>query len=50
VEGNGLNNVVELFEYGDSLPESEAKSKNMRGQLIRHYDQAGKDVVLLYSV
>ncbi len=39
VKGNGLDNTVERLIYGEDEPNAEAK--NLRGQLYRHYDQAG---------
>ncbi|MGD2084944.1 MAG: SpvB/TcaC N-terminal domain-containing protein [Candidatus Aminicenantes bacterium] len=47
VEGNGLDHVVQRREYGEG--EAEAKDKNLKGQMIRHYDQAGIVENLLFD-
>ncbi|MGK7396938.1 MAG: SpvB/TcaC N-terminal domain-containing protein [Candidatus Cyclobacteriaceae bacterium M3_2C_046] len=39
VAGGGINHMVQLMEYGEAEPDAELL--NLRGQLIRHYDQAG---------
>jgi hypothetical protein len=39
VEGDGLNQVLQRFEYGDELPG--APDKNLKGQCVNAYDQAG---------
>ena len=39
VEGNGLDQVVEEIEYGESSPD--AMNRNLRGQIACHFDQAG---------
>ncbi len=42
VEENGLSNVVEIFEYGETVSNIEtAKAYNIRTQLIYHWDQSG---------
>lgn len=41
VEGSGLNHVVQRMEYGEGENRVYAVRKNLRGQLVRHYDQAG---------
>lgn len=33
--------VIERMVYGDTLPEAEAQSHNLKGQLVRHYDLGG---------
>jgi len=44
----GLNNTVEYMIYGEIL--SDPSAKNFRGKLYRHYDQAGRVTVNLYSI
>ena len=47
VKGNGLNQPVERLVYGEQA--TDAKVNNLRGQLIRHFDQAGVLELELYS-
>lgn len=37
----GLNQITERFIYGEDVSIVQAKEKNLRGQLVIHYDQAG---------
>jgi RHS repeat-associated protein len=37
----GLNQITERFIYGEDPSVSQAKEKNLRGQLVKHCDQAG---------
>lgn len=39
VSGEGLNHQVQKLEYGEGEPD--AAANNLRGQLIRHYDESG---------
>ena len=39
VDGQGLNQVVQRMEYGENEPG--AIDKNLKGQLVRQYDQGG---------
>jgi RHS repeat-associated protein len=34
--------VVERFVYGEALPEAAATSRNLRGQVLHHYDPSGR--------
>ena len=36
-----LNQITERFIYGEDVSVVQAKTKNLRGQLVIHYDQAG---------
>lgn len=45
----GLNHVVEKFVYGEDPTLSNAKDRNLRGQLVIHYDQAGKQEVSKFT-
>jgi RHS repeat-associated protein len=47
VLGNGLDNNTEQLIYGETLVD--AIERNMRGQLYRHYDQAGLNEVERYT-
>ncbi|HMQ52011.1 MAG TPA: SpvB/TcaC N-terminal domain-containing protein [Anaerolineae bacterium] len=48
VQGNGLNQIVEKMIYGEGQPND--KAKNLRGELVRHYDQAGIQQFELYDI
>jgi RHS repeat-associated protein len=48
VDGNGLNQIVEKMEYGEN--KADDKKKNLRGELIKHYDQAGVEYFDLYGI
>jgi RHS repeat-associated protein len=48
VTGNGLDNTVEVLQYGESQPNS--KENNLRGQLYYHYDQSGKITIPMYDI
>ncbi|MBX2968267.1 MAG: hypothetical protein KF803_02765 [Cyclobacteriaceae bacterium] len=37
----GLNQITERFVYGEDASVVQAKEKNLKGQLVIHYDQAG---------
>lgn len=37
----GLNQITERFVYGDNPSVANAKNRNLKGQLVKHYDQAG---------
>ncbi|MDZ4751354.1 MAG: RHS repeat-associated core domain-containing protein, partial [Flavobacteriales bacterium] len=37
----GLNQITERFIYGEDASVLQAKEKNLKGQLVIHYDQAG---------
>jgi hypothetical protein len=51
VEGDNLDNIVEIIEYGDPDSDPTAnKDKNLRGKIIRHFDQAGIKEFLLYDI
>ncbi len=39
VSGNELDQVVQQMEYGEG--ETDSSEKNLNGQMVRHYDQAG---------
>lgn len=39
VDGNGFNHMVQLMKYGEA--ETNPEDKNLRGQLVRQYDQSG---------
>ena len=39
--GLGLNQTIERFVYGEDAIVLQAKEKNLRGQLVKHYDHAG---------
>lgn len=42
VDGSpGINQIMERFVYGEDASVSQAKEKNLRGALVKHYDQAG---------
>lgn len=41
VDGAGLDQYVERFVYGEDASVSQAADKNLLGQLVKHYDQAG---------
>lgn len=41
VDGLGLNQVTERFEYGDDPLLPNAQLRNVRGQPVTHFDQAG---------
>lgn len=45
----GLNQITERFIYGDDNSLSNTKEKNLRGQLVKHYDQAGTLEVFQYT-
>jgi RHS repeat-associated protein len=47
VTGNGLDNITERIIYGES--QSNPESRNLRGKVYQHYDQAGLVTVSLYS-
>lgn len=40
-DASGLNQITERYVYGEDATVSQAKEKNLRGQLVKHYDQAG---------
>lgn len=48
VEGCGLNQIVQRMEYGDLEPD--AADKNLKGQVVRHYDEAGIVEGLLFDI
>ena len=48
--GLSLNQVVEFINYGDEPGISDARQNNLRGQPVRHYDQAGKLAYLVYGL
>jgi hypothetical protein len=48
VAGNGLNQIVEKMIYGEGQPND--KAKNLRGELITHYEQAGVQQFELYDI
>lgn len=52
VTGNGLNNLVEQIQYGESPPASFANPAlcNLRGQPVLHKDQAGLKEFLCYDI
>ncbi len=37
----GLNHITERFVYGEDASIMQAKERNLRGILVKHYDQAG---------
>ena len=37
----GLNQITERFVFGDDPSVANAKNRNLKGQLVKHYDQAG---------
>ena len=43
----GLNQITERFLYGEDVSVIQAKEKNLKGQLVKHYDQAGMQEVKL---
>lgn len=43
----GLNQITERFIYGEDASVLQAKEKNLKGQLVIHYDQAGKQELKL---
>jgi RHS repeat-associated protein len=43
----GLNQITERFVYGEDGSVTSAKEKNLRGALVKHYDQAGIQELLL---
>ncbi|NER46040.1 MAG: hypothetical protein F6J92_04995 [Symploca sp. SIO1A3] len=43
-----LNNIVECIVYGEGI--SDAKNRNLRGQVYQHYDQAGLVTIEGYSI
>jgi RHS repeat-associated protein len=43
----GLNQITERFLYGEDASVTQAKEKNLKGQLVKHYDQAGTREVKL---
>ena len=46
----GTAQLIELFFYGEQISnQSNARSRNLRGQLHRHYDQSGLQVVEDYD-
>jgi YD repeat-containing protein len=47
VTENGTERVAEKFEYGESL--SSPETKNLKGQIIKHYDQSGLNQFSEYS-
>jgi RHS repeat-associated protein len=49
IDGVGLNQVVERYTYGEDIPLEEARNKNLLGQIVKHYDQAGTAEVKLYT-
>jgi RHS repeat-associated protein len=48
VLGNGLDNLVEKIEYGESILNPERK--NLRGKPIKHFDQSGLKEFLCYDI
>ncbi|WP_025742879.1 SpvB/TcaC N-terminal domain-containing protein [Aquimarina pacifica] len=48
LDGNGLDQIVQRLDYGDL--ETNAVDKNLKGQLIRHYDEAGLVENLLFDI
>ena len=46
----GLNQITERFVYGEDASVLQAKEKNLRGQLVIHYDQAGKQELKLAAL
>ena len=48
VDGNSMNQIVQRMEYGDLEPD--ALAKNLKGQVIRHYDEAGLVENLLFDI
>ncbi|NEQ64449.1 MAG: hypothetical protein F6K21_02905 [Symploca sp. SIO2D2] len=43
-----LDNIVECIVYGEGI--SDAKNRNLRGQVYQHYDQAGLVTIEGYSI
>jgi RHS repeat-associated protein len=43
----GLNQITERFVYGEDASVTSAKEKNLRGALVKHYDQAGIQELLV---
>ena len=45
----GLNQVTERFVYGEDATLVQARERNLRGQLVKHFDQAGTLETTLFT-